>query len=117
MKKFTDINDLHAFLERQARRTIKYYYTDWKNYDRPEIMKHTGLKTREIYIILRESGSYLYTREDLSRNYPAAVMDYYSQDATAKYYKVDFNRLTVERIPAGLPEDIRRENDERRRAA
>lgn len=117
MKRFNNIDDLHAFLERQASRTIKYYYTDWKNYDRPDVMKHTGLRTREVYIIFREAGSYLYTREDLQRDFPAAVMDYYKTYGNAKYYKVDFYRLTVERIPAGLPEDIRRENNERRRAA
>ena len=114
MRKFKNINDLHAFLERQAKRTIKFYYTDWKNYDRPDVMKHTGAKTPEIYIIFRESGSYLYTRDDLRREYPAVVMDYYSGDESAKYYKVDFLHLTAERIPAGLPEDIR---NERRRAA
>ena len=117
MKKFYDIDSLHAFLERQASRTIKSYYSDWKNYDRPEIMKHTGLKTREIYIIMREADSYLYTREDLHRNFPAAVMDYYKEYGSAKYYKVNFEALTVERIPAGLPEDIRRENQERENAA
>ena len=117
MKKFINIDDLHAYLEKQASRTIKHYFTDWKNYDRPEVMRHTGLKTRAVYIILREAGSYLYTREDLHRNFPAAVMDYYTNYGKAKYFKVDFDRLTVERIPAGLPEDIRRENQERENAA
>lgn len=120
MKKFKTIDELHAALERQAKRTIKYYYTDWKNYDRPEIMRHTGAKTSEIYIILRESGSYLYTRADLlstRSDYARAVMDYYTTDKTAKYYKVNFNALTVESIPAGLPNDIKRELNERSRAA
>ena len=118
MKKFKTIDELHAALERQAKRTIKYYYTDWKNYDRPEIMRHTGAKTREIYIILRESGSYLYTRADLlsSRSdFARAVMDYYTTDRTAKYYKVDFSRLTLESIPAGLPQDVKRELNENER--
>ena len=120
MKKYKTIDDLHSFLERQAKRTIKYYYTDWKNYDRPEVMKHTGAKTREIYIIFRESGSYLYTRAELLhpiRDFARVVMDYYTTDRTAKYYKVDFDRLTVENIPAGLPEDVKRELKEAQIAA
>ena len=112
MKHFKTVDELHQFLERQAKRTIKFYYTDWKNYDRPEIMRHTGAKTKEIYIIMRESGSYLYTRADLMStrsDFARVVMDYYSTDKTAKYYKIDFNALTVERIPAELPQDIKRE--------
>lgn len=106
-KRFDTIDALHAYIERQARRTIKHYYTDWKNYDRPAMMKATGEKTTAVYIILRESGSYLYTADDLKREYPAAVMNYYTQDSTAKYYKVDFKHYTAERIPAGLPEENR----------
>lgn len=116
MKKFKNIDDLHGYIERQAKRTIKYYYTDFKNYDRPEIMKHTGAKTSEVYLILRESGSYIYDRAELLhpiRDFGRAVMDYYTTDHTAKYYKIDFNRLTVESIPAGLPQDIKRELNER----
>ena len=118
MKKFYNIDDLHNYLERQAKRTIKYYYTDWKNYDRPEIMRHTGAKTKEIYIIMRESGSYLYTRGDLMStrsDFARVVMDYYTTDRTAKYYKINFDALTVESIPAELPQDIRRELAQRER--
>lgn len=117
MKKFKSIDELHAFLERRAKSIIKFYYTDWKNYDRPEVMKHTGLRTKEIYIIFRECGSYLYTREDLHFDFPATVMDYYKDYKNTAYYKIDFCNLTAEKIPAGLPEDIRRENKERQKAA
>lgn len=118
MKKFKNIDDLHSYLEKEAHKTIKHYYTDWKNYDRPDVMKHTGLKTKEVYIILRECGSYLHTREDLLKyDFSATVMDYYTSDRTAKYYKVNFDALTVEAIPAGLPRDIKREREEVKRAA
>ena len=112
MKRFKTIDELHAFLERQADKIIKYYYTDWKNYDRPELMKHTGNKEREIYIIFRESGSYIYTVNELTdteRDFPAVVMDYYTSDRTAVYYRVDLDRLTAEKIPAGLPSHIKAE--------
>lgn len=110
-RKYNNINELHDFIERQAKRIIKWYYTDYKNYDRVEIMKNTGLKTEECYIIFRESGSYFYTFENLTdpaHNFPAVVMDYYKTDKTAKYYRIDFSRLIVENIPAGLPKNIKR---------
>ena len=81
-------------------------------YDRPEIMRHTGAKTREVYLILRESGSYIYSLEELlnlDRDFPAVVMDYYTTDTTAHYFKIDFNRFTLEEIPAGLPAHIKAE--------
>lgn len=117
MKKFKNIDDLHAFLEREAKRTIKHYYTDWKNYDRPAVMRYTGEKTREVYFIFRECGSYTETRSDiLNYDFSATVMEYYTTDKTAKYYKVDFYNLTLERIPAGLPKELKREREERERA-
>ena len=112
MYKFKTIDELHAYIERQAKRTIKFYYSDFKNYDRPEIMRHTGAKTKEVYVIFRESGSYLYTREELTdsrRDFARVVMDYYTTDKTAKYYKINFRDLTAERIPAGLPQDVKQE--------
>ena len=112
MYKFKTIDELHDYIERQAKRTIKFYYSDFKNYDRPEIMRHTGAKTKEVYIIFRESGSYLYSREELTdsrRDFARVVMDYYTTDKTAKYYKINFDALTAERIPAGLPQDIKQE--------
>lgn len=111
-KNFKSIDELHAYIEKQAKQTIKYYYTDFKNYDRPEIMKHTGAKTEEVYIIFRESGSYLYSRAELldqGRDFGRVVMDYYTTDKTAKYYKINFKNLTVETIAAGLPADIKKE--------
>lgn len=116
-KKFNNINDLHAFLERRAHLTIKYYYTDWKNYDRLEVMRNTGLKTKEVYIIFRESGSYIYTAEELKNyDFSAVVMDYYTSDRTAVYYKIDFYNLTAERIQPGLPDHIKRYRAEKERA-
>ena len=116
MKKYKNIDDLHAFLEREAKRTIKLYYTDWKNYDRPAIMRHTGEKTKEVYIIFRQYGSYLESKSDiLNYDFSATVMDYYKDDKSAKYYKVDFSALTIEKIQAGLPSELKREREERER--
>ena len=112
MKHFKTIDELHTAIEKKADKIIKQYYTDFKNYDRPEIMRHTGAKTREVYLILRESGSYIYSLEELlnlDREFPVVVMDYYTNDKTAHYYKIDFSRFTLEEIPAGLPAHIKAE--------
>lgn len=107
-KRFTNIDEVHAYVERQAKRIIKHYYTDWKNYDRPALMRATGEKAT-IYVILRECGSYLFTAADLERENPKIIMDYYAGDSTAKYYKLDLRTYTAETIPAGLPKEYRKE--------
>lgn len=111
MKKYKSIDELHAAIEKAARRTIKFYYTDWKNYDRPALMKATGNR-ETVYIILRESGSYFYTYKELANGYQFGldVMDYYTGDRTAVYYKADLDKLTLEKIPAGIPTELKHIN-------
>jgi len=111
MKKYKSIDELHAAIEKAAKKTIKYYYTDWKNYDRPDLMKATGNR-ETIYIILRESGSYLYTKKLLESGYQFGLdaMDYYTSDRTAIYYRADLDKLTLEKIPAGIPEELKQIN-------
>jgi hypothetical protein len=109
MKHFDTIDSLHSWIEKQAKKKIQAYYTDWKNYDRPALMKATGEKAT-IYIILRKYGSYLYTEKHLLD--PAAVwaetvMNYYTDQEDATYYKIDLRNLTAEIIPAGLPKWIK----------
>jgi hypothetical protein len=114
MKRFKDINDLHSYIERQAKRIIKHYYTGYKHYDRPAIMKATGNKEKECYLILRDCGSYFYTADyivDMRSDWAATVMDYYQDDSSAQYFRIDFDRLTVEKIPAGLPDHLKAERD------
>ena len=118
-KKFADIDSFHAFIEKKARQIIKYYYTDWKNYDRPNMMKATGNREKEVYVILREAGSYFYRAEELTdpaREMPITVMDYYTSDKTAKYFKLNFQTLTIEEITPGIPAGIaaaRKENEKK----
>lgn len=108
MRRFTSIDEIHAYIERQAKRIIKHYYTDWKNYDRLALMRATGERAT-IYVILRECGSYLFTAADLERENPKIIMDYYAGDSTAKYYKLDLRAYTAEAIPAGLPKEFKNE--------
>ena len=107
MKKYKSIDELHAAIEKKAKQTIKSYYTDWKNYDRPALMKATGNR-ETVYIILRKYGSYFYTVADLLKSeFSRTVMDYYTTDESAKYYRVNLYSLTLEEIAPGLPEEIK----------
>lgn len=108
MKRYKTIDDLHAYIERQARQTIKLYYSDWKNYDRPKLMDATGKRTTA-YIIFRECGSYFFTEKRAKESETArAILEYYTTDKSAKYYKIDLYALTAERIPAGIPEEVKK---------
>lgn len=113
MKRYKTIDELHNYIERQAKRIIKHYYTDYKNIDRPALMKATGNK-ETIYIIFRSCGSYLYTAEELKTyDFGRYVMDYYTADPTAVYFKIDLKNLTAERITAGLPKECRQDQLEK----
>lgn len=108
-KRFADIDSLHAYIEKKARQIIRHYYTDWKNYDRPSMMKATGAKEKEVYVILRDCGSYFYLAEELTdptRDFPITVMDYYTSDKSARYFKVNFRDLVIEEITPGIPAGI-----------
>lgn len=108
MKYFKTIDELHAYLERKAKKIVKHYYTDWKNIDRPYLMKLTGERTSEVYVIFRDCGTYLYSRKDLDREFPQVIMDYYKNNKGTEYYKIDLYRLTAEKIESGLPKHIKR---------
>ena len=111
-RRFEDINGLYSYIEKKAKQTIKFYYTDYKNYDRPRLMAFAYDQEPEVYLILRKCGSYIYTAAELldpGYDFPAYVMDYYTSDESAKYYKLNMKTLTVETIPAGLPSEIRAE--------
>ena len=93
---FDTIDNLDGYIEKVVRRTVKHYYTDWKNIDRPLYMKYKGSNRRqdkELLLIARECGTYLYTITDLEREYPAAVATYYAENA--KYYFIDIAKLTA----------------------
>ena len=101
--KYQDINALDQAIERAAKRTIKYYYTDWKNYDRPAYMGYKGAQERDkkhILLLLRECGSYIFSDWDFKdRKSPTEIITYYlEQDRRGnKYYFIDLDRLTMKK--------------------
>ena len=64
-------------LERAARKEIKHYWSDWTDYDRPDLLNpETTPNGSELYLLTRESGSYLLNPGE--RPEPAAaILEYY----------------------------------------
>lgn len=109
--KYKEINALDAALERIIDKTVKYYYTDWKNYDRPYYMKLKGSERRDdkiIILIARTCGSYLWSQADYLSGYNFAfeAVDYYSKyEATSSnFYIIDLEKLTIKKQ---TPDEIR----------
>lgn len=95
--KYKSIDLLDAKIERIISRNVKYYYTDWKNYDRPYYMKLKGIKEKNIILIVRESGTYLYTLDDLyNYEFSRTVCTYYGE--SVKYYSIDLINLELKQL-------------------
>lgn len=102
MKHYNNINDLDNRIENIIKRTVKHYYTDWKNYDRPKYMALKGSRDRKdktMILIARECGTYLLTLDDIaSRESAAVIYDYYQTQERATYYLIDLQTLGIARI-------------------
>ena len=99
--KYNTIDELDTAIERTARRIIKSYYTDWKNYDRPTYMGYKGATERtkkHILVLFRECGSYIFSDFDfMDRSTPAEIVSYYlnyENDNKTRYYFIDLDKLT-----------------------
>lgn len=93
--KYNNINELHQAIEKKAKKIIKYYYCDYKNLDRLKVMQETG-KKGILYIIFRQCGSYAFNENDMKKENAKYYIDFYkNNDSTAKFYKIDFNKLTI----------------------
>ena len=100
--KYPNIDALDSAIERAAKRIIKHYYTDWKNYDRPAYMGYKGSQDRDkkhILVLFRESGSYIFSDFDFKdRKTPGEIVSYYinyENDSKTKYYFIDLEKLTL----------------------
>lgn len=111
--KYKTINDLDARIERIIKNKLESYYTDWKNYDRPKYMRLKGSRNRddrELVIIARPYGSYLFTLDEM-KNYDFAMtcLEYYSDDSRNDFYIVNLDRLTIDKInPKAYANEIKR---------
>ena len=109
--KYKSIDLLDAAIERVIKRTLKSYYTDWKNYDRPHYMKLKGSESREdkkIILIARKYGSYLWSNNDfLEYRFPMEASEYYFKYELehSHFYYIDLESLTLKKL---TPEEIQR---------
>ena len=106
--KYKTISELDLRIENIVKRTVKAYYTDWKHYDRPKYMKCKGSNRwidKGLLLIVRECGTYLYTIEELSTSDWARTVSTYYGDK-AKYYSIDLDKLTINKIDFSAVQDI-----------
>ena len=98
--KYKSIDLLDRHIENIISRKVKHYYTDWKNYDRPYYMKLKGSPRRqdkELILIARDCGSYLYTIDELySYLFARTVCTYYGE--SVNYYKINIELLTCDKL-------------------
>lgn len=100
--RYKTIEELDARLESIVRKTVKHYYTDWKNYDRPKYMGFKGSNDRhdkDLILIVRECGTYLIRTEDARtpESWADTLYNYFQDNEHATYYRMDLNKLTLEK--------------------
>lgn len=102
--KYNNIDALDARIEKIIKTTVKFYYTDWKNYDRLKYMKCKGSRRAEdktLILIARKCGTYLLRQADIDAGAGARdIFEYYTQyePAGSTFYKIDIDALTIKKI-------------------
>ena len=108
--KYNNINLLDSRIEKIISSTVKHYYTDWKNYDRPKYMKFKGSSSqadKELILIARTCGTYLVKIADIKagETWANTLIEYYSTQESADFYYINLRTLEVKRIQ---PETIKK---------
>lgn len=98
--KYKTIDELDARVERIIDKTVKHYYTDWKNYDRPKYMVMKGSRDRDdkkLILIARECGTYLIRQCDVDNHdsWAETLWKYYHEQERSSFYFIDLDNLTV----------------------
>lgn len=95
--------ELDNRIENIVKKTVKYYYTDWKNYDRPKYMTYKATKQNDIFLIVRTCGTYIFSNHDLNRSYEArTILRYYKEEAAANIYSINLTKGTCKLIHKGI---------------
>lgn len=98
--KYQSINELDSRIERIVKHTVKHYYTDWKNYDRPKYMRFKGSNDksdRDLILIARTCGTYLIKTSDLKdrESWASTLYYYFKNQESTDYYHINLDKLTV----------------------
>lgn len=101
--KYNTIRDLDTRVEKIIDSTVKHYYTDWKNYDRPKYMKFKGSTDqadKTLILIARECGTYLIRIADIKAGdtWANTLYEYYQTQERANYYTINIDKLEVKKI-------------------
>jgi len=96
------IDELDQKIEKIVKKTVKHYYTDWKNYDRPKYMGFKGSndrKDKELILIARACGTYLLRTADVFKDdWATTLYEYFQTQERADYYFINLNKLTIKKI-------------------
>lgn len=101
--KYETIDLMDKRIEKIIDGTVKHYYTDWKNYDRPKYMGFKGSKDKadkDLVLIARKCGTYLVRSADLKegKEWASTLYDYFTSQESADYYHININDLECTRI-------------------
>lgn len=101
--KYSDIDALDRRIEKVIDTTVKHYYTDWKNYDRPKYMMFKGshdAEDKDLVLIARECGTYLIRLHDIlsGDEWAATLYEYFQTQERATYYHIDITNLECTKI-------------------
>ena len=107
--KYQSITALDNRVEKIIDRTVKFYYTDWKNYDRPKYMRYKGsqdLEDKKMILIARECGTYLVKISDIQSGgeWANALIDHYSINEHSDFYYINLLSLECKKV---APEEIK----------
>ncbi len=113
--KYTTILELDNRIERIIKSTVKSYYTDWKNYDRPKYMKLKGSPgkcDKSIILLARECGTYIFSKSDLDYSISLGeetnkkkltsltILEYYfnQERSSTHFYYINLNNLECRKL-------------------
>lgn len=106
--RYTNINDLDAKIERIISRTVLYYYSDWKNHDRPKYMKFKGSSDpndKKFLLLVRDCGTFIVRTCDIYKDeWATAIFEFYQTESSADYYYINLNEFMVMKVD---PEEFR----------
>lgn len=94
--------ELDNKIERIIEKTVKYYYSDWKNYDRPKYMVMKAHKEPAAILITRTCGTYIFSESESKKGSAKTIIDYYTNNEPANIYFIDFNKGTVKLTHKGI---------------
>ena len=100
---YGSIDELDAVLEKIVSNTVKHFYTDWKNHDRPKYMRMKGSSDsadKKLVLLARTCGTYLLRQADVETEDDCAsqIFKYFTTQEPSQIYNIDLENLSIERV-------------------